>query len=286
MITPTIAPPRPLERSPAFQAPPGAWDCHCHVFGPNDEFPYAEERSYTPHDVSAERLLQLHDALGFERAVLVQPAAHGTDHRAMLDALDRSGGLYRGVMLVDNDGQDLDVATLHTRGIRAVRYNFLPHLGAPPDMGVVKALVERITSQGWHLCLHTQPRQFGMLTQWLDLGVPVVLDHIGRPQLHDPETPAALDMLRRLLDHPALFLKLSGIDRMMEGGGTLAEALSTVRNLFETAPHKCLWGTDFPHPNHTHIPDDADLVDLIPRMVPESLSQNMLLVENPNRLYC
>jgi len=79
-----------------------ATDAHCHVFGPAAIFPYAPDRAYTPADAPKQRLAELHNRLGIERAVIVQASCHGTDNRAMLDAIAASGGRYRGIAIVDN----------------------------------------------------------------------------------------------------------------------------------------------------------------------------------------
>ena len=82
----------PAPSKPAFTPPPGAVDAHCHVFGPGDDFPYAPERKYTPCDAGRDKLYALRDFLGFSRNVVVQATCHGTDNRAMVDALVHSGG--------------------------------------------------------------------------------------------------------------------------------------------------------------------------------------------------
>ena len=47
-------------------------------------------------------------------------------------------------------------------------------------------------------------------------------------------------------------------------------------------PDRCLWGTDWPHPNmQDAIPDDGHLVDMIPRIAPTADLQQRLLVTNP-----
>ena len=85
----------------AICMPPHACDAHCHVFGPAATFPYAPDRAYTPPDAPKQSLAALHAVLGIERAVIVQASCHGTDNRAMLDAIATSGGRYRGVAIVD-----------------------------------------------------------------------------------------------------------------------------------------------------------------------------------------
>nr|WP_235491081.1 amidohydrolase family protein [Achromobacter sp. DMS1] len=109
----------------------GACDAHCHVFGPADRFPYAEGRAYTPPDAPFEKLAALRARLGVERAVIVQANCHGADHAALLDALARGQGRYRGVALLGADAYG-GVRALHEAGVRAARFNFVPHLGARP----------------------------------------------------------------------------------------------------------------------------------------------------------
>ena len=48
-------PPDPDTRRPRFQAPPGACDSHCHVFGPHEVFPYHPKSTYPPPDGPKER---------------------------------------------------------------------------------------------------------------------------------------------------------------------------------------------------------------------------------------
>src|SRR6202012_3084815 len=103
----------PSPAKPAFRVPPGAIDAHCHVFGPGNRFPFAAERKYTPCDASREQLFALRDLLGFERNVIVQATCHGSDNRALVDALEHSGGRARGVATVKPNVTDRELEFLH-----------------------------------------------------------------------------------------------------------------------------------------------------------------------------
>jgi predicted TIM-barrel fold metal-dependent hydrolase len=116
--------------------PPLATDAHCHVFGPAASFPYAPGRAYTPDDAPKRRLAELHKTLGIERAVIVQASCHGTDNRAMLDAIAASGGRCRGIAIADESFSEKDYAALHEGGIRGVRFNFVKHLGGMKGLQV------------------------------------------------------------------------------------------------------------------------------------------------------
>src|ERR1700709_2369595 len=113
-------PPDPHPSKPEQTLPAFACDTHCHVFGPADRFPYAPDRSYTPPDAPYEHLVALHDFLGFDRGVIVQASCHGTDNTAMLDAIARGQGLYRGVAIVDDGIDETGLAALDAGGVRAV----------------------------------------------------------------------------------------------------------------------------------------------------------------------
>ena len=74
-----------------------AWDCHMHIFGPFDRFPVAKTGPYALPDADRHRHAGTLAALGFRHALLIQPSPYGTDHRAMLDALDHGEGRFRGI---------------------------------------------------------------------------------------------------------------------------------------------------------------------------------------------
>ncbi len=95
-MDPDYKPFDPDPSKPRFVAPPGAVDAHCHVFGPADVFPYAPERKYTPCDAPKEKLFALRDFLGLSRNVIVQATCHGSDNRALVDALQAANGRARG----------------------------------------------------------------------------------------------------------------------------------------------------------------------------------------------
>ena len=134
-IVPTVPGPIPLASRPtAFTPPPLACDAHCHVFGPAARFPYSPTRSYTPPDSGIDDFERLQERLGLSRAVFVQASCHGTDNRAMVDAIRRGNGRYAGVAMIDDSFTDADLAHLHENRVRGIRFNFVAHLGGPPDL--------------------------------------------------------------------------------------------------------------------------------------------------------
>ena len=117
--------------------------------------------------------------------------------------------------------------------------------------------------------------------------VPVVIDHMGRPDV--TQGPDGSDMLafRSLLDsRPDIWFKATCPDRLDAAGAPWDAFAAAVAPLVAAYPDRVLWGTDWPHPNmQDAIPDDGHLVDMIPRIAPTAELQHRLLVANPMRLY-
>jgi predicted TIM-barrel fold metal-dependent hydrolase len=267
-----------------FAVPALACDAHCHVFGPGDRFPYAATRRYTPQDRPKEALAALHGRLGLGRAVIVQASCHGTDNRAMLDALRWRPDRYRGVAMIDDDTTDAELRDLHDAGVRGIRFNFIKALGGGPDIGVFRRAADRARPLGWHMVMQLQGdgvREMEATIRGLDM--PVVVDHMGRV---DPalgvEGPAFRTLLDLLRD-PRIWVKLSGAERMTVSPFT--EALPFARALLRAAPDRVLWGTDFPHPNLTTPVDELELLNLVPDFAPTEQDRQRLLVDNPAALY-
>jgi predicted TIM-barrel fold metal-dependent hydrolase len=282
----TIAPPHPNPHRPDFKLPPGTCDAHCHVFGPASRFPYAENRRYTPPDAPAEKLAALHRHLGISRAVLVQASVHGTDNRAMLDAIGRDPENLRGVAMVDASISDDELALLDAGGVRAVRYNFVRHLGGAPDYAVIREMARRIAPFGWHLVLHLDAQDLVEHEAFLRaLELPYVIDHMGRVVASEGIAQPPFQRLLALMRVSQAWAKVSGAERVSSTLGDFADAIAFARELIACAPDRVLWGTDWPHPNVRTMPDDGDLVDLVPRFAPDEATRVKLLVDNPSKLY-
>ena len=279
----------PNPSKPTFRPPPGAVDAHCHVFGPGNTFPYAPERKYTPRDAPAAKLFELRDFLGFERNVIVQATCHGTDNRALLDAIERSNGRARGVASVRADVGAADLAALHAGGVRGVRFNFVKRLADSVPRETLAAIAARIAPLGWHIVIYFEAADLPQLQDFIAaLPTVVVVDHMGRPDVAKPvDGPEFERFLRLMRQHPHIWSKVSGTERLSRSGPPdYHDVVPFSRRVVESFPDRVLWGTDWPHPNlKTHVPDDGKLVDFIPRIATSAPLQRKLLVDNPMRLY-
>jgi len=283
----TCAPPDPVPKKPKFAMPAGACDAHCHVFGPAWKFPYADDRAYTPPDAPKETLAAMHRFLGIARAVIVQASCHGADNRATLDAIAVSDGRLRGVAIVDETFDDRAFHALHDGGIRGVRFNFVQHLGGRPDPKLFQRTAARLKDLGWHLVLHLDAKDIAELSSMIrTLPVPFVIDHMGRVKVGDGLDQPAFNALLELMKRETAWVKVCGSERISNTGPPFTDATPFARALVKAAPDRVLWGTDWPHPNIAkQMPNDGDLVDLVPLIAPDETHRRKLLVDNPARLY-
>src|SRR6266481_4731575 len=245
--------PNPTE--PKLKLPDGACDAHFHVFGPQAQFAFAENRTYTPADAPKEKLFDLHDFLLLERGVVVQSGAHGFDNAAAADLIAAKPGSYRGVALL------------------------------PPIADVMK-LAARMAGIDWHLQLHMESSLIAGMTPALKLSpVPVVIDHMGRIDASRGLDQPEFKHLLALLEDKRFWVKVSGVERASRHGAPYADAVPFARKLVQEFGDRTLWGTDWPHPNLAAIPDDGILVDLLAEIAPTEAQRQALLVDNPQRFY-
>lgn len=285
-------------RRPAL--PPGACDCHVHLFGAPGRYPLAARRAYTPglaEVADAEALLRV---LGLARLVLVQPSAYGTDNACLLDGLAALGGRARGIAVVARDIGDAELAELHAAGVRGLRVN----LGGPEadaagqDLGgVLESTAARLSQSGWLLQLHAPAAALVAAGEAArGLAVPLVIDHFANiPATALPDHPACT-LVENLLAGGNAWLKLSAPYRVARDARGLERLRRWVDRLAARWPDRLLWGSDWPHtPPHgpqvdparsigfREVDAAADLATLLAWLGDADLCEKVL-ARNPERL--
>ena len=284
---PTIAGPDLNTKTPVFKVPAGTIDTHTHIFGPNAEYPFSPTRPYTPPDAPLPMFRALHEKIGVQRAVIVNATLHGFDNRVVTDAIAQSEGKYKGVANINDAMSEADLKALDKAGIRACRFAFLKRLGGVGDMNVFKRLVDRAAGIGWHIDIYLEA---GTIREFLPvlsaLPTTYVIDHMGTIDaakgLDDPEFKALLNLQK---NDEKCWIKITGLERASAAGPPFHDSVPFAQQLIDNAPDRVIWGTDWPHPNVKIMPNDGDLVDLIPLYAPEPAIRQKLLVDNPVRLF-
>jgi len=232
-------------------------------------------------------LFALRDHLGFSRNVIVQASCHGSDNRALIDALESSNDRARGIAVVGEDISDSELADMHTAGVRGVRFNFLKRLVDPKPKPVYTKMANRVAELGWHVVVYFEEADRVELVPFLEsLPTRVVIDHMGRPEISAGTDSTGFSEFLAMMDNEKFWVKVGCPERLTISAPPYNDVAPFAKALVEKAPDRVLWGTDWPHPNmKSHLPDDGLLVDRIPVIAPTAELQQQLLVDNPMALY-
>lgn len=279
----------PQPRTPQLRLPAGSCDCHAHICGPAEHYPYAEERIYTPPDALAEDYLRMLQIVGVQRAVIVQPSVYADDNRVLLKALAGLTIPCRGVAVIDAALPDRQLENLHRAGVRGVRFN-LVDVRDPSgriDLGAVRGLAERVARLGWHAEFLAHVDDYPDLDRmFADFPVAVVFGHMGYLRSPPAVGNAGFQALLRLLRGGNCWVKLTGPMRISAGDLPYPDVTAIARALVAAAPDRLIWGSDWPHVKISgKMPNDGDLVDLLADWIPDAEIRRRILIDNPVRLY-
>jgi 2-pyrone-4,6-dicarboxylate lactonase len=273
-------------RRPKFQVPVNSVDCHAHVFGPQAIYPFSPDRSYTPEDCTADQYLAMLDTIGVTRAVLVQGGPHGTDNTATLAAIKQAGNRFRGVAVIPSGLPEQERADLHRQGIRGVRMSTVVRGGVGFDH--LENLSAECEEFGWHVLLHLHKSHelVDLIPRLKKTSAPFMLDHLGRVRADEGIGSPGFKAVMELLDTDRCWIKLASLYRLSSEAYPHSDMLPLIHKVVEARPDRIVWGSNWPHPIHAGpMPNDGDLVDLIPLWVPDARHREQMLVTNPAKLY-
>lgn len=272
---------------PATRLPPGACDCHMHIYGDPAIYPSAPNSPFAPvAGGTIEGYLALRERLGLTRAVVVQPSAYGTDNRCTLAAVDRMQGDARAVVVVDETADDAELDRLTRAGARGLRFFMLP--GGVLGWERLAPLAARIAPHEWHIQMQMDGRFLHEReAELMRLPCPVVIDHNGKfLEPVDTDHPG-FAALCRLIDSGKAWVKTSGVyETSRSGAPDYADVSLLARTLIDRFPERCVWATNWPHPSKPgNPPDDSHLLDLFAGWCGNASRMHRILVENPATLY-
>jgi len=284
-----------------FEVPADACDCHTHIHGDPQQFPFFSGRVYTPETALPEEMAALHRALHMKRVVIVTPSVYGTDNSATLYGMKARGNDARGVAVIDDKTPDADLDAMHKAGMRGIRLNLAT--GGTNDPSVARqrfqAALPRVANRNWHVQIYTiLPVITGVKDLVMTAPVPVVFDHFGGAQAALGVAQPGFGDLIDLVRAGKAYVKISGAYRASTQAPDYPDAIPLAKALIAANPERIVWGTDWPHPNSTTPPggkttdvtplfqiDDGRLLNQLPVWAPDAATRKAILVDNPARLY-
>jgi 2-pyrone-4,6-dicarboxylate lactonase len=280
------------EGQPEFRAMPLACDCHLHVFGPAERYPYGADLRYTPPSAPLSEYRALAHRLGIQRMVFVQPSAYGRDNSCLLDTMREVGASCRGIVDVDESISGAELTALQALGVCGVRINVSPVKTFEAGFATkLRPRIERWAARcaeiGWQVDFLLP----GWLTHELmgtlrELPVDFTLAHMGmflaRDGVGQPGFRQLLDLVRHGKRH--CWIKLTGVYRISVAPG-FADVAPMARALIAAAPDRVIWGSDYPHLSFADRVSSVEQFDLLGRWAPDPAVRRKILVENPQHLF-
>lgn len=273
----------------------GTVDCHFHVIAPPERHPMVAWRSYTPSPASLREWRDTLGPFGVTHGVVVQPSFYGVDNSVLLDALSEGDGCLVGVAAVAPDVTEAqldELAEAHVRGVRVAHFE----RGDPRAMGGLVALdafanldafASRLRARGLHLQLFTDSRLLpGIAARLERIGVPVVIDHMGRTPARLGAAHAGVQAMVRLLSEGRIWVKLSGIANISDLGPMFEDARAIHEALLAANPEQLVWGSDWPQTKPAGArPHTDELLRRLHDWTPMDADRRRILTLNATRLY-
>jgi predicted TIM-barrel fold metal-dependent hydrolase len=284
-----------------FDVPAHACDCHTHIHGDVEKFPFVAGRVYTPGPASPEEMAALHRALHIERVVIVTPSVYGTDNSSSLLGMKARGATARGVAVIDDKTTEAQLDAMQADGFRGIRINLATDGVNDPNVGRTRftAAMERMKARGWHVQLYTTlPVISAIKDLVLAAPVPAVFDHFGGVEASlGLEQPGFSDLIE-LVKSGKAYVKISGAYRSSKLSPDYQDMAPYAQALIAANVDRIVWGTDWPHPDSVPVPgrkatdvapfypiDDGRLLNQLPVWAPDADARKKILVDNPARLY-
>jgi predicted TIM-barrel fold metal-dependent hydrolase len=284
----------------AERLPKNSCDTHLHIFGDVRTYPVRNQHALyqPPQDCDFAAMTALHDGMGIDHAVIVQPTIYGTDHSLLHDILKAAPKeKYRGVAIVDDSVSDTEMERLNSVGVRGARFNFGGNFKLAPSLDTLRRTLDRVREIGWFVKVFGFGDDFLVVEDELrKIKLPAIVDHIGGPNVSRGTSAPVIRLILDLLKNDNWWVSLSNGDLRSQTGEPWGDVVPFGRLFYEAAPDRSVWGTDWPHVHRFIKPDAHGHTDygveyqmkrvaLLERYVPDRAARDRVLVDNPARFF-
>lgn len=232
------------------------------------------------------RMLACH---GFTHGVLINPlGGYGANNTYMLEAIAASGGRLKGVALLPDATPEPEIHRMVAGGIVGIRFN-LDFPTSPPLLGPAgERALARAREVGWFAQVHYHHGEsiVAAIPVLRAAGLPVIVDHCGRPEGADGLSQPGFRALLELGRTTDAVIKISGIFRFSATGSPYEDTDRYVAALLDAfGMDRCVWGSDWPFLRAKARTDFGPLLAALHRVVPDEADRAKILWTNPARLF-
>ncbi|MGH7854191.1 MAG: amidohydrolase family protein, partial [Candidatus Binatia bacterium] len=119
--------------------------------------------------------------------------------------------------------------------------------------------------------------------------MPYVFDHVAHaePGQHNDDHEFR-ELLSVLKDEEHAWINLYSFYQLSKSGAPdYADMIDVVREIVDARSDRVVWGSNWPHAGiSVTMPNDGDLLDFLLVVAPEERTRQLILVDNPAKLYC
>jgi D-galactarolactone isomerase len=176
---------------------------------------------------------------------------------------------------------------MHDAGVRGVRFMMIPGSGGLLGWDDLELLARRIAEFGWVINLQLDGRDLAQFEARLRaLPCLLTIDHIGKFLEPVGTDHPGFQSLLRLLDAGRTWVKVSApYETSRIGPPNYDDVSMLARALVAANPERCLWASNWPHPNRKPVPDDRDMLELLSLWASDQSARRMVLSDNAAKLY-
>lgn len=226
-------------------------DPHVHVWKSDPQYPWAKETTHPPaKDATPEMLLELMNAHGVSRTVLVQVIHYRWDNSFAADTLKKYPDKFRGIARVnpeDPAAPDQFSKLVEESGFCGVRISpTADERGNWIKGPLIASLFQRTNELRKSMNILAPTSRIADITPLIDANpeLDVVIDHMADCPVDHPEQLKPLLALKR---YPNVFVKVSHTWSLSRQPFPYPDSQALVKRIYDTfGPQRLMWGTDWP----------------------------------------
>jgi len=281
----------------------GLIDCHAQILGLKNsedednlsEIEPGKDIEEKKPDFTLPEYRVLCDKLSITGTVLLQPEDCGYDHQVLIKTITdvnqssekKTPRSAVGIATLDLNATDNELENLKASGVVGAQF-FMKAGENKYQWDDAERLAWRIHDLGWHVDLKIDGSDLHEVEQRLASWPGyIILHHIGLFLRTKTLKQRGFKALTRLIDRDKIWVKLSApYNSSRKGLINDPEVADIARALINWAPERMVWGTNWPHPEHSDTKlKDFELYQMFCDWIPEQSRRKMILSENPVTLY-